>query len=90
MERPHVYFDLSGRLTHLGAAAPLNIGDAGCKKTQIASQAGSKATAHASTADTSATLGRFSWSSNNVALTARRSRCGDAVLYFQHRRIRHI
>eukprot|EP01048_Picozoa_sp_COSAG05_P002604 COSAG05_NODE_108_length_18693_cov_7.956709_14_plen_130_part_00 len=33
MERPHVYFDASGRLTHLGAAAPLNIGDAGCEKT---------------------------------------------------------
>ena len=31
MERPHAYFDASGRMTHLGVAAPLDIGDEGCK-----------------------------------------------------------
>jgi hypothetical protein len=33
MERPHLYFDAVGRITHLGAAAALNIGDEGCEKT---------------------------------------------------------
>ena len=32
MERPHLYFDAAGRITHLGAAAALNIGDEGCEK----------------------------------------------------------
>jgi hypothetical protein len=33
MERPHLYTDAAGRITHLGVAAPLNIGDEGCEKT---------------------------------------------------------
>jgi hypothetical protein len=33
MERPHLYTDAAGRLTHLGAAAALNIGDEGCETT---------------------------------------------------------
>ena len=32
MERPHAYFDATtGRMTHIGVAAPLNVGDKGCK-----------------------------------------------------------
>ena len=33
MERPHLYADAAGQFTHLGVAAPLNIGDEGCEKT---------------------------------------------------------
>jgi len=32
MERPHAYLDATGRMTHLGVAAPLNVGDEGCKE----------------------------------------------------------
>ena len=30
MERPHLYFDPTGRASHLGVASTLNIGDEGC------------------------------------------------------------
>ena len=30
MERPHLYFDETGKATHLGVASTLNIGDEGC------------------------------------------------------------
>jgi hypothetical protein len=33
MERPHIYTNAAGQFTHLGVAAPLNIGDGGCEKT---------------------------------------------------------
>eukprot|EP01051_Picozoa_sp_SAG22_P003351 SAG22_NODE_162_length_16848_cov_16.978267_5_plen_301_part_00 len=32
MERPHLYTDAAGQITHLGSAAALNIGDEGCEK----------------------------------------------------------